>query len=80
MGHAEAKCCLFERFQEKLKYELRQAIHMEKPLETDSVGLNIGWGRASWNHQGRANCVSHVDGILDMVPPASSLREGSSKE
>ena len=41
---------------------------MEKPLETACVGMKVEWGGASGNHQGRANNVSQVDGVSDMVP------------
>ena len=43
---------------------------MEKPLETAWVGLKVGWGRASGNHQGRANIMNQVDGVSDMAPMA----------
>ena len=32
------------------------------------MGLKIGWGRASGNHQGGAHSMSQVDGVSDMVP------------
>ena len=41
---------------------------MEKPLETDWMGLKVWWGRASGNHEDGANSVSQVDGDSDMVP------------
>ena len=41
---------------------------MEKPLEITWVGLKVGWGGASGNHQGGANNVSQVDGVSDMMP------------
>ena len=40
---------------------------MEKPLETPWVGLQVGWGRVSENHQGGVNSVSQVHGDPDMV-------------
>ena len=40
---------------------------MEKPLETAWVGLKVGWGRASGNHQCAANSVSQVDGASDVA-------------
>ena len=56
---------------------------MEEPLETSWVGLEVGWGRASGNHQGDANNVSQVDGVSDMAPAChlcGSVGEGSVKE
>ena len=41
---------------------------MEKPLETACVGLIVGWGRATGDHQGIANSVSQVDGVSYMAP------------
>ena len=41
---------------------------MKKPLETAWVGLQVGWGGVSGNHQGRANSVSLVVGDSDMAP------------
>ena len=76
---------MFERFKESLKHEPRQDIHMEKPLYTvwvpTWVGPKFRWGRASENHQGRANSVSQVDAVSDMVVPACLyVREGLFKE
>ena len=51
---------MFERFQESPKYEAREAICVEKPLETAWMGLKVGWGGLSGNHQGGANSVSQV--------------------
>ena len=76
---AEARC-LFERIWKSLKHGLRQAIHMEKALETGWMGPKVGWGRASGNHQGGANGVSQVDGDSDIAPPAISVGEGPAKE
>ena len=36
-----------------LKHKAREAICMEKPLETAWVGLWVRWGKVSWNYQGR---------------------------
>ena len=46
IGHIEARCCFLERFQESLKHELKQSIHIEKPLETIFGGAAswVGWG------------------------------------
>ena len=44
MGLTEAKSCLSDRFEEKLKPKPRQAIRMEKPLETACVGPKVGLG------------------------------------
>ena len=49
---------------------------MEKLLETAWVGLKVGCGGVSGNHQGGANRVSQVDGVSDMA----LLGEGSKKE
>ena len=32
------------------------------------LGLQVGWGRISGNHQGRVNSMSQVDVVSDMVP------------
>ena len=53
---------------------------MEKALETAWVDPQVGWGRASGNHQGGANGVSQVDGDSDIAPPAISVGEGPAKE
>ena len=65
-----------------MKHEPRQAICMEKALETAWVDPQVGWGRASGNHQGGANSVSHVDGVSYMAPARSAplWEEGSEKE
>ena len=52
---------------------------MEKPLETAWVGPDVGWCRASGNHQGRANSVSQVDRDSDMVSTCWLCRGGLSK-
>ena len=39
---------------------------MKKPQETAWIGLQVGWGRASENHQGEANSVSQVGVVSDM--------------
>ena len=44
MRLTEAKSCLSDRFEEKLKPKPRQAIRMEKPLETACVGPKVGLG------------------------------------
>ena len=67
MEHPKARCCLFERFGESPKHESRHAFGMEKPLETASVGSQIGWGKVSGKHQGEANSMSWVDGDSDMA-------------
>ena len=48
---------------------------MEKPLETAWVGLKVGWGRASKNHQGGANSVNQVDGFSHIASTAGSDKE-----
>ena len=58
---------LVERIQENLKHGIRQAICMEKPLETAWVDPKVGWGMAPGNHQSGENSVSQSDGISDMV-------------
>ena len=80
MSLPEARCCLFERFQENLKYEPRQAIRMEKPLETTWVSPKIGRGRVSGNHQSGANSMRQVDGVSYMALPAGSVGEGELKK
>ena len=49
-------------------------------MEIAWVGLKVGWGRASGNHQGRANSVSQVLESSAMVPHAGSVGEGLRKE
>ena len=47
------------------------------------MGLKVGWGRASGNHQGGANSKSLVDGVLDTMSACrlcGSLGEASEKE
>ena len=55
---------------------------MEKPLESAGMGLQVGWGRVSENHQGRANGVSQVDGgrYGTCLNVHAGWEEGSSKE
>ena len=46
------------------------------------VGLKAGWGRVSGDLQGRANSVSKVDGVSDMIPTClfcGSVGESSEK-
>ena len=71
---------MFERFSESLKHEAREASCMEMPLETAWIGLLVGCGRVSGNHQGRANSVSQVDGHSDMVPTCPLYRIGGISE
>ena len=40
---------------------------MEKLLQMAWVGLKVGWGRVSGNHQGWVNSISKADGDSDMV-------------
>ena len=56
-----------ERFWESPKHEPKQAICMEKPLETAWVGPYSGWGVFLGNHQGQASSVSTIDGAADVV-------------
>ena len=53
---------------------------MEKKLEIAWVGPQVGWGRGSVSgiHQGGANCVSQVDGDLDMAHTCWLCRGGVS--
>ena len=51
-----------------MKLEPRPAVHMEKLLLT----AVIGWVGALRDLQGRANCVSQVDGVPN-IPPACQL-------
>ena len=69
VGSAEARCHLFEGIYENLKHGPKQAICMEKTLETSWVDQKVGWGNASGNHQGGANSVSQVDGVSNLAPP-----------
>ena len=67
---------------DNLKHGPRQAIGMEKPLETAWVGPKVGSGKASGNHQVGTNSVSLVDGASDMVPTCQlcgSVRGGLRK-
>ena len=59
---------LLERFGENLKHKPRQAICMEKTLETAWVVLKIEQDSASGNHQSGVNSRSQVNGISDMAP------------
>ena len=56
-----------------MKHKPRQAIHMEKSQLTNWVGPYVGWHGVSGDLQGRANCVSQVDGVSDVVSPISSV-------
>ena len=58
---------MFERIFKNLKHGPRQAICIEKPLETAWVILKVGWARTSRNHQGGSNCVSQAHGVSNMV-------------
>ena len=49
---------------------------MKKPLETAWVGLKVGRGRASGNHQDGASSVSQVNGDSDMALTAGSVGGG----
>ena len=51
-----------------MKHEPREAICMEKLLETAWVSMKVRWGGASGTHQGRVNRVSLVDRLSDMAP------------
>ena len=73
VGLTEARCCLFERTEENLKHEPRQAILIEKPLETALVGPKVAWGRASGNHQCGANSGSQADGVSVLAPASGSV-------
>lgn len=60
---------------------------MEKPLEEAWVGLQVGWGRASANHQSGANGASQVTETQILHPPVglglmqhAGHRKGSTKE
>ena len=59
---------------------------MERSLETALVGLKVGWGRASGNHQhGASMCArlmaSHIwhpsDGSVTLWQGAGGLRKGT---
>ena len=43
------------------------------------MGLKVGWGRVSGNHQGKANSDSQVDGDQIWCPLAGSLGKGLRK-
>ena len=58
---------------ENLKHGPREAICMEKPVETAWVGPKVGWGWASGNDQGGAKSVSQVDGVSDGLHPLPAL-------